>query len=198
MVDSSVTCDQLLDLTAEPAWVDGVGIKLPGGVRAEQQTNEHAGEVGILGVSLATVGKVIEKGRELGDDLLVQGCQTLAQLRAAQGGDADLGEQHAAVAIGGILDEEKVEAARERPFGIEHVELGTERRSRVLDDLIDRRDQEILFRHEVVVHEARGQIRLGSDALDGGVGDAVLQDGGAEALDDLTAPRTRETRPSHR
>lgn len=56
MVNSSMTCDQLLHLTAEPARVDRCGIKLPNGVRTEQQTNHHAGEVGIFGVTVATVG----------------------------------------------------------------------------------------------------------------------------------------------
>lgn len=129
---------------------------------------------------------------------MVQGCQTLAQLRAAERRDTDLREQHAAVAIGGVFDEEEVQPTRQRALRVEDVELGPERRAGVLDDLIDGRDQEILFRHEVVVHEAGGEIRLGRDALDGGVGDAVLQNGGTQALDDLTPTRTRETRPSHR
>ena len=51
-----MTGDQLLDLTAEPARVDCSGIKLPNRVRTEQQTNHHAGEVGVFGVTVATVG----------------------------------------------------------------------------------------------------------------------------------------------
>src|SRR5688572_13801165 len=90
MVDSSVTCDQLLDLTAEPARVDRSGIKLPGGVRTEQQTNEHPGEVGVVGVAVSTIGEVVEQRGELRDDFLVQSCQTLAQLRAPERCDADL------------------------------------------------------------------------------------------------------------
>ncbi len=197
MVDSSVTCDQLLDLTAEPAWVDGVGIKLPGGIRAEQQTNEHAGEVGVLGVTIAAFGKAIEQRRELRHDLVVQGCQTLAQLRAPERRDADLREEHAALAVGGVLDEEEVQPARERALGVEDVELGAERRARVLDDLIDGRDQEIFLRDEVVMHEPGGEPGLGGDTLHGGLGDPVLQNGRAQALDDLAAARPGEARSSH-
>ena len=51
-----MTGDELLDLTSEPARVDRCGIKLPNGVRTELQTNHHAGEVGIFGVTVATVG----------------------------------------------------------------------------------------------------------------------------------------------
>ena len=193
-----MACDQLLDLTAEPARVDRSGIKLPGGIRSEQQTNEHPGEVGVLGVALATIGQVVEHRRELGHDLFVQRRQTLAQLRAAEGRDADLREEHAAVPIGGVLDEEEVQPARERALGIEDVELGAERRTRVLDDLIDGRDQEVLFRDEIVVHEPGRELRLGGDALHRGVGDSVLQDRRAQALDDLATARTREARSTHR
>ena len=73
-----MACDQLLHLTAEPARVDRCGIKLPNGVRTEQQTNHHAGEVGILGVTVATVGKVVEERGELRHDLFVERCQPLA------------------------------------------------------------------------------------------------------------------------
>lgn len=48
-----MTGDELLDLTAEPARVDRCGIKLPGGVRTEQQTNDHSGEIGVFGVTVA-------------------------------------------------------------------------------------------------------------------------------------------------
>ena len=193
-----MTCDQLLDLTAEPAWVDGVGIELPGGIRAKQETNEHAGEVGVLGVPLATIRKLIEQRRQLGHDLLVQGRQPLPQLRAAERRDADLGEQHAAIAVGRILDEQEVQAARERALGIEDVELGAERRPRVLDDLIDGRDQEVFLGHEVMVHEPRRNAGFGGDALHRRVGDPVLENGRAQTFDDLAAARARETRPSHR
>lgn len=193
-----MTCDQLLDLTAEPARVDRCGIKLPGGVRTEQQTNEHPGEIGVLGVALAAIGEMIEQCRELGHDFIVQSCQTLAQLRAAKRRDADLGEQDAAVAVGRVLDEEEVEPAVQRALGVEDVELRAERRAGVFDDLIDGRDQEVLLRDEVVVHEPRREIGLGGDALDGGLCDPVLQDRGTQPLDDLAAAWTCEARPSHR
>lgn len=141
---------------------------------------------------------MVEERRELRDDLLVEGCQTLAQLRAAKRRDADLGQQHAAVAVGGILDEEEVEPAPEGALGVEHVELGAERGAGVLDDLIDGRDQEVFFRDEVVVHEPGRKVRFGGDALDRRVGDPVLQDGRAQTLDDLAAARSGETRSSHR
>ena len=193
-----MACDQLLDLTAEPARVDRSGIKLPGGIRSEQQTNEHPGEVGVLGVALATIGQVVEHRRELGDDLFVQRRQTLAQLRTAEGGDADLREEHAAVAIGGVLDEEEVQPAGERALRVEHVELGAERGAGILDDLIDGRDQEVLFRDEIVVHEPGRKVRLGGDALHRCFGNPVLQDGRTQALDDLPAARSCEARATHR
>lgn len=193
-----MTCDQLLDLTAEPARVDRGGIKLPGGVCTEQQTNEHPGQVGVVGVALPAIGETVEQRRQLGHDLIVQGCQTLAQLRAAKRCDADLGEQDAAVAIGGVLDEEEVEAAREGAFGIEHVELGAERRPGIFDDLIDGGDQEVFLRDEIVMDEAGGEVGLGGDALHRRFGDPVLQDGRAQALDDLTAPGTGEAWATHK
>jgi len=119
-------------------------------------------------------------------------------LRAAERRDLDLGEEHAAVAVGGELDEEEIEAARQGALGIEDVELGAERRAEVLDDLLDGRDQQVFLRDEVVVHEAGGDVGLGRGALHRRLGDAVLQDRGAEALDDLPAARSRETGSSHR
>ena len=70
--------------------------------------------------------------------------------------------------------------------------------AQVLDDLIDGRDQQVFLRDEVVVDEARGQAGFGGDALHRGLGDAVLQDGGAQTFDDLTAAWSGETRASHR
>ena len=141
---------------------------------------------------------MVEERGELRDDLLVECCQTLAQLRAAESRDADLGQQHAAVAVGGVLDEEEVEPAGERALGVEHVELGTERGAGLLDDVIDRRDQKVFLRDEIVVHEPGREIRFGGDALDRRIRDSVLQDGRPQALDDLAAARSRETRTSHR
>ena len=193
-----MTCDQLLDDATEAARVDRGGIELPGGIRPEQQTDQDRRQLGILGVATMTVGQAIEHRRQLGNDLAVESRDALPELRTPERGDADLGEEHAPRAVGGKLDEEEVETARECALGVEHVELGFERRAQVLDDLIDRGDQEIFLGLEVVMHEPGRQTRLGGDALDGGVGDAVLQDRGPEPFDDLTASRARETRPSHR
>lgn len=144
------------------------------------------------------VGQSVEQRRQLGDDLGVQIGEAAPQLRATERRHADLGEQHAAVTVGGQLDEEEVETAGERALGIEHVELGAERRPQILDDLIDGRDQQVFLRLEIVVHETRRQAGFLRDALDGGLGDAVLQDGGAQAIDDLAAARSRETPASHK
>lgn len=193
-----MTSDQLFDHASEPARIDRGGIELPGGVRPEQQTDEQHGEIGVLRVASLAIGKPIEQRGELRDDLGVQRREALAQLRAAERGDANLGEQHAAVAIGGELDEQEVETARERVLGIEDGELGTERAPQILDDLIDGRDQQVFLGDEVVVDETRRQIGLGGDALHRGFGDAVLEDRGAQSFDDLSAARAGETRASHR
>lgn len=141
---------------------------------------------------------MVEERGELRHDLFVERRQTLAQLRAAERCDADLGQQHAAVAVGWVFDEEEVEPAGECAFRVEHVELGTERGAGVLDDLIDGRDQEVFLRYEVVVHQPRREVRLCGDTLHRGIGDPVLQDGRAQTFDDLAAPRSGETRASHR
>ncbi len=193
-----MTCDELLDEAAEPARVDRSGIKLPGGIRSEQHTNQYRRQVGVLLVPMLAIRQAVEEAGQLRNDFLIQSCQAFAQLRTAERRDLNLGEQDAAVAIGRVLDEEKVEPARECSLGIEHVELGAQRRAEVLDDLFDGRNQEVFLRHEVVVHESRRKIRLGCDPLDRRVGDAVLQHRGAQALDDLAATRSGETRSSHR
>jgi len=193
-----VTCDQLVDHATQPARVDRCGIKLPARVRTEQQANQHGREIGVFGVTALTVGKAVQQRGELGDDLGVERGEAFAELWPAERGDLDLREEHAAVAVGGELDEEEVEAAGERPLGIEDGELGPERRAQVLDDLLDGRDQQVFLRDEVVVHEARRQVRLDGDALYRGFGDAVLQDRGAQAVDDLAAPRPGEAGSSHR
>jgi hypothetical protein len=141
---------------------------------------------------------VVEERGELRDDLFVERCQTLAQLRAAERRHADLGQQHTAVAIGGVLDEEEVQPAGERALRVEHVELGAERGAGILDDLIDGRDQEVFFRDEIVVDEPGRQVRLGGDALHRCIGNPVLQDGRTQALDDLPAARSCEARATHR
>lgn len=76
-----MTRDELLHHAAESARVDRSGIKLPGGVCAEQQANEHRGEVGVLGVTALTIGQPLEKTGELGHDLVVQCGETFPELR---------------------------------------------------------------------------------------------------------------------
>lgn len=178
--------------------MDRGGIELPGGIRPEQQTGEDGRQLGVLGAAAAAVGQAIEHRRQLADDLGVERGDALAQLGPPERGDADLGEEHAARALGRELDEEEVEAAGERALGVEYVQLRFERGAQVLDHLIDGGDQEVFLGLEVMVHEPRREARRGRDALDGRVGDAVLQDRGAQTVDDLTAPRSREARPSHR
>ena len=192
-----MTCDQLFDHASEPARIDRGGIELPGGVRPEQQTNQHHGEIGVLGVAPLTIGQPVEHGGQLRDDLGVQRREAAAQLRPAERRDADLGEQYAARAVGRQLDEEEVETAGERTLGVEDVELGPERRAQILDHLVDSRDQEIFLGHEVMVHQAGGEIGFGGDALHGGFRDAVLEDGGAQSFDDLDAARSGQARASH-
>ena len=193
-----MTCDQLLDHAAEPAWVDGCGIELPMRVRPEEQADQHQGQIGIFGVTTATIGQPVEQTGQLGHDLGVQSGEAAAQLRAAERGDADLGEQYAAVAVGGELDEQEVEPALEGALRIQDVELGAQRRPQIFDHLVDGGDQQVSLGDEVVVHQAGGQARLGGDALHRGAGDAVLQDRRPQAVDDLTAARSGETRASHR
>jgi hypothetical protein len=193
-----VTCDQLVDETTEPARVDRCGIKLPGGVRTEQQTNEHGGELGVVGVSFLTLGQAVEHGRQLRHDLGIEGRQALPELRPAERRHPDLREQDAAVAVGRELDEQEVETANERALRVHHADFGAERLAQGFDDHVDGRDQQIFLRDEVVVHEPGGQVGLGGDALHGGPGDAVLQDRRAQPFDDLAAARSSETRAPHR
>lgn len=193
-----MTCDELVDHAAEPARVDRGGIELPGGVCAEQQTNQHRREVGVLSVAVLAIGKPVEQPRQLGHDFLVQSGESLAKLRSPERGDPDLREENAALAVGGIFDEQEVEPARERALGIEHVELCTERRTQILDDLLHGRDQQIFLRYEVMMDESCRKARFGCDPLDRRLGDPVLQDRGPEAFDDLTSTRSGEARASHR
>ncbi len=149
-------------------------------------------------MAAVTIGKAVEQGGELGDDFGVERREAFAELRTAKGGDLDLGEEHAAVAVGGELDEEEVEPAGKGALGVQDRQLGAERRAEVFDDLLDGRDQQVFLRHEVVVHEAGGQVRLGRDALHRRLGDAVLQDRRAQSVDDLAASRSGEASSSHR
>ena len=193
-----MACNQILDHAAKTARVDGGGVELPGDVRPGQQTEQQHCEVGVLGVPALTLRQTVEHARDLGHDLGVELGETFAELWPPNRGDADLGEEDAAIAIGGKLDEEEVEPAREGALGVEHVELGAQRNAELGDHLIDGRDQQVFLRDEVVVHEAGGQIRFRGDALDGRFGDAVLENGGAQTFDDLAAARTRQTLPSHK
>ena len=149
-------------------------------------------------MSILTLGQAVEHVGQLGHDFGIERGEALTQLRPPERRHADLGEEDAAVAVGGELDEEEVETARESALGVEDTKLGAHRDGQGLDDLIDRRDQKVFLRDEVVVHEPGGEIRLGRDALNRRPRDAVLHDGGAQALDDLAATWTGETRTSHR
>lgn len=163
----------------------------------EQQTDEHGGEIDVGLAPSGAIGKAIEQGGQLLDHVRVQRREPAAELWPAQRRDADLLEEHATVAIGGDLEEEEVEATRERPLRIEDVELRPDRASRVLDELIDGRDQQGFLRLEVVMDEARRHAGLGGDALDRSAGEAVLHDRVAQPVDDLPAPRLGEAGTSH-
>lgn len=171
---------------------------MPDDVRSRDEADEQHRELGVFGVAVLAVRQPIEHRGELGGDLQIECRESLAELRPAERGDPDLGEQHAAVAVGRHLDEEKVEPAGERALGIEHLQLFAERRAQVFDDLVDGRDQQIFFGHEVVMHEPGRQLRFGGDALHRRVRDTVFQNRGAKTVDDLLPPRAREARPSHR
>jgi hypothetical protein len=149
-------------------------------------------------VTTLAVGQAIQHRRELADDFGVEIREAAAELRAAERGNADLREKHAARTVGGQLDEEEVETAGQRALGIQHVELGAKRRPQILDDLVDGRDQQVFLRLEVVVHQPGRQAGFLGDALHRGFGDAVLQDRRAQAVDDLAAPRSSETPASHK
>ena len=84
--------NQLVDQASEPARVDRGGIELPSGIRPEQQTNQHHGEISVLGVTILTIGKSVQHGRQLRHDLGVQCRQAPAKLRPPERRDADLGE----------------------------------------------------------------------------------------------------------
>ena len=193
-----MTGDELLDDATEPARVDSCGIELPNDVCPRQDADQQHRELGVLGAAPLTIGEPLEHGGQLVDDLGVERREALAELRPAEGGHADLGEQHAAIALGGQLDEEEVEATRERALGIEHLQLGAERRAETFDHLIDGRNQQIFLRDEVVVDEAGGKLRFRGDALHGRLGDTVLDDGRAETVDDLTTARSGQARASHK
>ena len=144
------------------------------------------------------IGKTIEQRRQLVRHVSGEGREAAPELRAAQRRDADLLEEHAAVAVGGHLEKEEVECALEGALRIEDVELRLERVARVCDDLVDRRDEKIFLRLEVVMDESRWKAGVGGDALHRRAGETVLDDGGAQPVDDLAAPRLGEAWTTHR
>lgn len=144
-----------------------------------------------------TIGQSVEEGGQLQYDRGVQVRKASSQLWPPECRDADLGEQHAACPVGGKFDEEKVQTARECALGIEHIEFCAQRVAQFLDHLIDGCDQEVFFRHKVMVHKAGGEIGLGRDTLNGCSGEAVLEDGAAQTRNDLAAARSGQTRASH-
>ena len=145
-----------------------------------------------------TVGKPVEQRGQLLDHLGVERSEASAELRTAERRDADLLEEHAAVAIGGDLEKQEVESALERLLRIEHVELRLDGVARVLDHLIDGRNQQVFLRLEVVMDEPRREPRLGCDALHRRASEAMFDDRFAQPVDDLPAARLRKTRTSHR
>lgn len=163
----------------------------------EEAGDEH-GEVGVLGLAAVAVWQAIQQRFELADDLVVQRGDAAAELRAPERCGADLGEEDAAHPLRRHLQEEEVERAGERPFRIENLQLRLERVSQVVDDLIDGRDQERLFRLEVVVDQAGGDARRLGDALNRCALEAALHDRRAERVDDLRAARFRQARPAHK
>lgn len=189
---------QLLGHAAEPARVDRVGIELPVGIGAEQDAHQEQREIGVLGVAPFAVGQTVQQVGELGDDFGVERGQALPQLRPSERRDGDLGEEDAARPVGGKLDEQELQAARQCTLGIQDVQLGTQRRPELLEDRVDGRDQQVFLRVEVVVHEAGGHVGLGGDALHRGPRDAVLQNRRPEPVDDLAPSRSGETGSSHR
>jgi len=194
---SSVPRYQVVGEPAQAARVDAVGVEHPLLVRPIGVTDEQGREVAVGGALAGAVGQAIEQARELARHLRSQRGDALAELRAAEGGDPDLGEQEAALAVGRKLEQQEVEGARERALGVEDVDLGHERRAEVLHHLVDGGDQEVFLGVEVVVDEAGRHLRLLGDALHRGVGEAVLDDGGAEAVDDLAAAGLGEARATH-
>jgi hypothetical protein len=177
--------------------VDDARVDLQQLVGAGEEADQQEGEVGVLLVPRGAVGQAVEEGGQLAHDLGVQRGQPLAQLRAAQGRDADFEEEQVLLAVGGDLEEEVVERPRQRALGVEDGDLRHQGLALGLDDLIDGGDQELLLGVEVVVDEPGGQACLFGDALDGGVGEPVLEDRGAQPLDDLPPARLSEARTSH-
>lgn len=178
--------------------MDGLGIGQKLRIGAVEQAQHHGGEIDVGLVLAHAIGQAIEQGRQLVRHVGGERGQAAPELRAADRGDGDLLEEDAAVAVGRNLDEEEVERAFQGTLRIEDIELGLDGLARVLDHLIDRRDQQVFLRDEVVMDQARGHARIAGDALHRGVRQPVLHDGGTKTVDDLTAARLGEARTTHR
>jgi hypothetical protein len=195
---SSIARHEIVGETTHAARVDTVGVEHALLVRPVGVTDEQGREVAIFGAPSGAVGQALEQGGQLRDQLGVQLRNALPELRASQRRDPDLGEQQTALAVGAELEQEEIEGAGERTLGVEDVQLGHERGAEVFDHLIDGGDQQIFLGVEVVVDQTGRHLRLLGDALHRRVGEAVLDDGGAEAVDDLPAARLGEAGPSHK
>ena len=167
-------------------------------VGSVEQAQHHGGEIDIGVVLACAIGKPVEQRRQLIRHVGGEGSEAAPELRAAQRRDADLLEEHAPIAVGGHLEKEEIERAREGALRIEDIQLRLERVTRVRDDLVDRRDEQIFLRREVVMDQSRGESRVGGDALHRRAGEAVLHDRGAQPVDDLAATRLGEARTTHR
>jgi len=178
--------------------VNGVRIGQELCVRPVEQAQHHGGEIDVRLVLARTVGQTIEQRRDLARHVRGELSQAAPQLRPTERRDGDLFEEDAAITVGRDLEEEEVERALEGALRIEDVELGLDRLARVLDDQIDGGDQQIFLRVEVVMDQAGGYAGVAGDALHRGVGEPVLHDRGAQAVDDLPAARLGEARASHR
>lgn len=179
-------------------WVDHAVVGLCQCIGTREEGHEQQGEVGVLVRAIATIGKPGEQVGELAKDLGVQITDAAAELRPAQCGDGDLGEEDVLLLVGRHLEEEIIERPGEGAFGVEDGDLRHERLALVFHDLIDGGDQKGFLRVEIVVDEPRGDARFLCDALDRGLGEPVLHDGCAETIDDLPAPRLGKARASHK
>ncbi len=148
-------------------------------------------------MAAGAIGQAIEQCGELVGHVARERGEPASELRTAQRRDADLLKEHVAVAVRRRLEKEKVQGALDRALGIEDVELRLQRSARVVDDLVDGGDQQVFLGLEVVVDEPRGQIRARRDPLHRRLGEAVLHDRGAQAVDDLPAARLGEARSTH-
>ncbi len=177
--------------------MDGIDVGEQLVVGAVQETNDHSREIDVVVVTARPVGQPIEQRGELRDHVGGQVREPSSQLRTAQRRDADLGEENAARAVRRDLEKEEVERALEGALRIEDVELGLQRPARIVDDLVDGGDEQVFLGLEVVMDEPRRQIRARRDPLHRRLGEAVLHDGGAQPVDDLSTARLREARSTH-